>query len=1035
MYQRFLGAIALSLVLVFSSFIKGSAAPVTRSEAQQTALEFMARKGMPSGSADLSYRAPRRTSESQEQAYYYVFNADDGHGFVVVSGDDRTEQVLGYSTSGTFDEETLPAHVRSFLQFYADEIQYIDDAHLEIARRAPRNDAAEEDDYPEVLPLLTSQWDQSSPYSDLCPNGFPTGCAATSTAQVMYYHKWPAATQAEIPAYRTMTRNLQVKAVPEGSVLNWDAMLDSYQGNASTESRRAVAELMSYVGASIMMDYDFMGSGAMSSDIGPALNEYFDYQVTYLLRDNFTLAAFEDSVYQQLAAGLPVIYNGHSSGGGHSFVVDGYGGDHYFHVNWGWGGTSDNYFLLSVLNPYNNSSIGASSSSDGFSYGQDVLFVKPRMQTRVESNSGQIVLQGVTDRGVIAEFYNITYSTRSFEIGLGELVADSIEPLASSVITETLPAWNGDDYELQVPVLSEGTHRLVPIYRQQGETEWIGTDYPYADVIFAADGTFEFNTVWNKMDVTCEFTGNLITGYQQPLTITFRNTTDQEFYGPIYFYANHGTSKSPTGRAAASEGFTIPAGDSLRVTSFSFRPSSAGDWTVSFASDYYGRSLLGSCTVRILSNNLNIDGLHYKLNASKREATLVAGSEDYAGHIVIPDSIAVGSDFFGVTAIDRNAFNGCTELLSLELPATLTSIGEYCFEGCVGLTALSIPAGVKSIGPGVFAGCINLTDITVDAENEKYSAHEGMLFSNGGKTLTTYPSAHGVVGNLPDSLKVIGDGSMSGTAVTRLILPESITTLGSVCFSGCDELETVVVKSQRVPSCLTSSRSGSFVGLDFDKVRLVVPVGMESLYADAGGWNNFSQMSLFKVFGKRGIDGFSSSLDVNLDEMVVVDDRFETTNGVASAHIVAYDEATATLYAPLRRGIVEAGTGLLVEGEQTLLFPVAHETAGPVVDENLLKAALTDTDLSTVASAYVYRDGAFHANATDVIEAGGAYLVLEGAEAATLPLVMDEMPGAIEAVSIDSASAADVIDLQGRKAKADGQPGFYIVGGTKILRR
>ena len=414
----------------------------------------------------------------------------------------------------------------------------------------------------------------------------------------------------------------------------------------------------------------------------------------------------------------------------------------------------------------------------------------------------------------------------------------------------------------------------------------------------------------------------------------------------------------------------------------------------------------------------------------------MAGSEDYAGHIVIPDSIAVGSGFYGVTALDRNAFNGCSELMSVTLPATLTTIGEHCFEGCVGLTAISIPVAVKSIGSGVFAGCANLTDITVVDENEKYSAHDGMLFSNEGKTLNTYPSAHGVIDNLPDSLKVIGDGSFEGTAVTRVILPESITTLGSFCFNGCDDLEMLVVKSQqRIPSCLSSSRSGSFVGLDLDKVRLVVPVGKESLYADAAGWNGFKLMSLYKVYGSRNIDGFSSSLDVNLDEMVVVDDRFETTNGTATAHLVVYDEATATLYAPRHQGVAEAGTGLLVEGEQTLLFPVTQDPAAPIVYENLLMAALTDTDLSTVASAYVYRDGAFHANATDIIPAGGAFLVLDGAEAATLPLVMDEKPGAIESVSIDTASATDAFDLQGRKVITVTQPGLYIVGGKKVLRR
>ena len=239
------------------------------------------------------------------------------------------------------------------------------------------------------------------------------------------------------------------------------------------------------------------------------------------------------------------------------------------------------------------------------------------------------------------------------------------------------------------------------------------------------------------------------------------------------------------------------------------------------------------------------------------------------------------------------------------LPAQLTAIGEYCFEDCSSLTSLTIPAPVKSIGPGAFAGCRSLADIQVDEKNEKYSAHDGMLFSSEGKTLNCYPSAKGVVNNLPDSLTIIGDGSFAGTAITRLILPESVMRFGSACFNGCEELTMIVPQRRKAPSCLTGNSSGTFAGLDCDKVQVIIPVGTEASYCVADGWKLFSNVSLFKAFGKAGVQGFSSSKNIDLDGIIVVDNDFEASSDEVSTvdvHRVGrqYLVRTATCNAYLR---------------------------------------------------------------------------------------------------------------------------------------
>ena len=1029
MYNR---TLVLSTLLVALPVL-ASAAPVTRQQAQEIARQFMIEKGMTTENAEMAFKAPRRGQVADENAYYYVFNAPRNQGYVIVSGDDRTAEVLGYSYKGSFDESRLPMHFKSFLQTYADEIQYLDDAKITEIQRAPRR--AEEQDYESIEPLLTSHWDQGSPYNGLCPGGCPTGCAATSTAQVMYYHKWPAATIAEIPSYYTSSRHYHMEAVPAGATLNWDAMIDSYNYSSSSESRQAVAELMSYVGRSIKMDYDFMGSGAYSHDMVPGISTCFDYQVTQLYRKNYPLVAFEDSIYQQLATGYPVIFNGMSTGGGHSFVVDGYDSNHYFHINWGWGGESDNFFLLSVLNPYNNTSYGSSSSSDGFSFDQDVIFLKPGFQTKTEVPSFSVTIVGVTDRGVLLEYYNLLEKTKSFEFGLGDLVDGVASPVASTIRKESIQSyWGEEDMEFRVSGLEAGAHRLVPVYRIYGDSVWMYDVYPYADVMVGEDGSLEFNTVWNKMKTeNYTFEGSLFVGQSQNFNVTFRNDTDQDYYGPIYLFSNRGESKSPNGRYSSYEGYSVPAHDSLRV-SFSFRPSASGAWTVSFASDLNGKCILGSCTVSIDAGDLTVDGIRYKLTPDTQEAKVVAGRDAYVGNIVIPDTIVSNNRKYVVNALDKNAFYGCTELLSVVLPAQLTAIGEYCFEDCSSLTSLTIPAPVKSIGPGAFAGCRSLADIQVDEKNEKYSAHDGMLFSSEGKTLNCYPSAKGVVNNLPDSLTIIGDGSFAGTAITRLILPESVMRFGSACFNGCEELTMIVPQRRKVPSCLTGNSSGTFAGLDCDKVQVIIPVGTEASYCVADGWKLFSNVSLFKAFGKAGVQGFSSSKNIDLDGIIVVDNDFEASSDEVSttAYKVGYDSESGKILASAVQGVLPAGNGLLVGGQSILVFPTTDAEATTDVTGNLLVAALADTDLSEIKDAYIYQDGSFVANATDIVLAGDAYLVLEGSTDLSIPVNFENEPGGISTIRVDVPEAI-LYDLQGRRVMAP-KSGFYILNGQKILR-
>ena len=373
-----------SLLLAIACFsgIIAMANPITRQQAQQQALAFLSEKGKvaPNGMQFATRKA--RPSQDSESAYYYIFNVGNRSGYVVVSGDDRTAPILGYADQGEVSENEMPANMRAWFDEYAEQIKWMDEHQAEAAQpvsqaRIPRILKTP------VAPLLTSLWNQDAPYNLYCPtyNGerTVTGCVATAMAQVMYYHRNNSAerTTKTIPTYNTRTLNLSVGQLPVTD-LNWDKMKDAYASSTSLTdaSNVAVAKLMQYVGASVKMDYNLSavgGSSAYSEDVEVALKTYFGYDkdVKVANRVNYTYAEWIDLIYAELSRG-PVYYSGASKGGGDAFVCDGYAEDDFFHINWGWGGASNGYFRLSLLDP-NMQGIGGSTSNEGFQFSQQAL--------------------------------------------------------------------------------------------------------------------------------------------------------------------------------------------------------------------------------------------------------------------------------------------------------------------------------------------------------------------------------------------------------------------------------------------------------------------------------------------------------------------------------------------------------------------------------------------------------------------------------------------------------------------------------------
>lgn len=341
--------VLLSTVLWCVGIVLAFANPVGEDAARQMAGNFIRHqlKAATRGESVVLTRAASGIDDT-ENAGIYVFNSESG--FVVISADDAFPAVLAYGSGAPYDASTAPTAMKEMLEAY----------HYTVTAKA--NTRAAVPTHADIAPLIQTKWDQNAPYNLLCPKGSkgnpsPTGCVATATAQIMYYHQWP-------------------------NTYEWDKMKTSYQSSDTGDAANAVAKLMADVGEKEYMEYGDDDSSARFIDACEAMRYDFGYSeaTEYVERSCYTAQAWDELLYNELVAKRPVLFGAQSmpqSGeqGGHAFIIDGYAakdGIGYFHVNWGWGGLSDDYFLISVLNP-DYQYTGGHAGSSGYSYSQNAL--------------------------------------------------------------------------------------------------------------------------------------------------------------------------------------------------------------------------------------------------------------------------------------------------------------------------------------------------------------------------------------------------------------------------------------------------------------------------------------------------------------------------------------------------------------------------------------------------------------------------------------------------------------------------------------
>ncbi|MBO4659310.1 MAG: C10 family peptidase [Prevotella sp.] len=273
----------------------------------------------------------------------------DGGAFAVVAADDMFPAILGVSST-RYSNGRNP-NFEFWLRSMSAALTYRAEHNIPSRIIAPDPNV-----YPtDVPPMLTTEWDQLTPYNNLLPSGIYTGCVATAMAQVLNYHKLP---EHGIGTASVYAKGTQVIATFEDDYYDWSNMRDTYMpGEYSDVEADAVALLMRDCGVAAKMQYGDAfdgGSGAYSQDAAKGLRDHFGFDNAQCKeRNNFSEEEWMDMVFSELSTRGPLYYGGTDMQhfAGHAFVLHGYNEEGLVYVNWGWSGDDDGYYDISLLNP------------------------------------------------------------------------------------------------------------------------------------------------------------------------------------------------------------------------------------------------------------------------------------------------------------------------------------------------------------------------------------------------------------------------------------------------------------------------------------------------------------------------------------------------------------------------------------------------------------------------------------------------------------------------------------------------------------
>ena len=460
----------LLVLTVFTNILFANAEPITKARALSIATKYI-------NNPKLSNDTPKtRSSQANEQPAYYIFTNPNDKKFVIISGESKLNELVGYGDKMTENPNDQPPYFKLFLKEYE---RVVKEVRSKATATTPQRPIKRK-----VEPLLTCKWSQYDPFNKYTPlsNGqhTPTGCVATATAQVMFYNKWPKNRPQD---YIASTGDDAKKS----ATYWWDEMKNTTNEMRTEQSRQAVGVLMYDIGKAVHMRYYIKGSDSNLQRACNALRDKFDYTVRYLDKNFLPANDFLNEVMQEISDGYPVLV----VGGPHAFVYDGYDEQGLIHTNWGWGGENDGYFDINIVT-LNVS--GFALNSGTFWDDISVVFAHP--------NDGKAVPFKDIERGLDART-TTSLTIDKTEANRSESFSAKIEKLGSySSVKGELGVFSG---KVALALYNDKNERVKIFDSTAGDQTWASIftsmSFDVADINFKgiADGNYYLVPVFSEM--------------------------------------------------------------------------------------------------------------------------------------------------------------------------------------------------------------------------------------------------------------------------------------------------------------------------------------------------------------------------------------------------------------------------------------------------------------------------------------------------------------------------------------------------------
>lgn len=270
-------------------------------------------------------------------------------------------------------------------------------------------------------------------------------------------------------------------------------------------------------------------------------------------------------------------------------------------------------------------------------------------------------------------------------------------------------------------------------------------------------------------------------------------------------------------------------------------------------------SLLITCTGFLSAEAIQIGDYYYNLNDANKTAEFTTKQRDtyrYVSTVEIPSSVVYNGSTYKVTRIADWTFSS-TNLSSITIPNSVTSIGGFAFYKCTSLKSITIPENLKVLEGAVFEDCTNLSSVVWNAKNcsnASYSTFEGCYMLSSftfGKNVKEIPAmiCYHLYGLkeiiLPEGVTTIGERAFEKcSGLKSVTIPNTVKTIGGSAFKGCSSLISVTI-----PNSVDSI--GSWAFQDCTNLSSVV-------------WNanNCSLKGEYGIFKSSNITSFTFCSDI-----------------------------------------------------------------------------------------------------------------------------------------------------------------------------